>query len=60
VCGLTKSHLLSEKDTTLEKAATLATSIEMAILEPQGKYKPLVEDDIRTLRKSTEARPDNM
>ena len=54
VCGLTNPQiqrcLLSEKDLTLEKAVTLATAMEMAVLEPQEKPKPqpiLTEDDIQ-------------
>ena len=30
-------HLLSEKDLTFEKTATLATNMETAVLEPQEK-----------------------
>ena len=43
VCGLTNTNmqkrLLTEKNLTLERAISLATAMEMAVLEPQGSKK---------------------
>ena len=49
VCGLananTQRRLLSEKDLTLKRAVTIATAMEMAVLEPSDVKKTVVERD---------------
>ena len=50
VCGLANTsmqkHLLTEKNLTLERAASLATAIEMAVLETHESKKTAVPNDM--------------
>ena len=58
VCGLTNTNmqkrLLTEKNLTLERAISLATAMEMAVLEPQGSKKPNYKEEEEVNRVGTQ------